>query len=192
MGAAATGTSSVADASLNVVPSIDLLVCLICFLLVSSSWLTLSRLDVEQVIPRARPSDGTPPPAPPTIEVAMTKAGYAVRMVEAAEELAVPTTLANRGEMTLCRTGASDCGAAAERYQRMDTEGLQLAMQRLLERSGAKAETRVLIAASDDVPYLHVIATMDAAIRTCVGAVCLSHPTVGDIAVLRAKGMVVP
>ena len=46
MRAAATGTSSVADASLNVVPSIDLLVCLICFLLVSSSWLTLSRLDV--------------------------------------------------------------------------------------------------------------------------------------------------
>lgn len=192
MGATATGTSSVADANLNVVPSIDLLVCLICFLLVSSSWLTLSRLDVDRVLPRGSTAHADPPPPVPTIEVAMTSNGYAVRMVDADAALAVPTTLPNRGEMALCRGGTTACPGSDERYQRMDTEGLQLALTSLLERSGAAADTRVVIAASDEVPYLHVVATMDAAIRTCVGAVCLSNPAIADIGLLRSKGMQIP
>lgn len=47
---------------------------------------------------------------------------------------------------------------------------------------------RVLLAADDDVPYLHMIATLDSARYSCVGESggrrCLSNQRVGDMALL--------
>lgn len=49
-----------------------------------------------------------------------------------------------------------------------------------------------MVGVDDDVPCLHAVATMDAAIRTCVGSLCLSNPALADISLMRAKGMAVP
>lgn len=55
------------DAELNMVPMIDLLMCLICFLLITAVWSTMARVDADASVPGA--SGAPPDPAQPMLHV---------------------------------------------------------------------------------------------------------------------------
>ena len=196
-----SGKGGVADASLNVVPFIDLLACTICFLLVSAVWTHLSKIDVEQALPRIseRPRTEPAPPPPPKINVAITPSGYRINLWNADKLVAprpelqnvrlVPTT----GTYQSCRGkgSAADCRGTLETYKRYDREALRRVLAELMQASGQGEKTRVMVAAADDVPYVHLIGTLDAILQTCdpqQPGQCLKAPLIGDINLLRAEG----
>lgn len=53
------------NVDLNLVPFIDLLSCLIAFLMITAVWSQIASLDVEQSISNTPPDEQTPPPDPP-------------------------------------------------------------------------------------------------------------------------------
>ncbi|MCO4764276.1 MAG: biopolymer transporter ExbD [Myxococcales bacterium] len=192
MGAAATGASNVADANLNVVPFIDLLICLICFLVVSAVWTSLSRIDVDQALPKSSPNAAkTPPNQPPTIQVAITDAGFSVNVHKGPEALRVPKTVASLGTMRRCVDGSSKPDCKTEQVQRYDHEGLRTELGRLVAMEDVGTKAKVMVAAGDDVPYQHLIATLDSVLHSCAGEGaaerCLHNPAVGDLNLIRGR-----
>lgn len=196
MGGGSSGKGGVADASLNVVPFIDLLVCLICFLLISASWTTLSRIDVDQALPKA----STTPPKPedqkkdPKINVAITPTGFLTNLFNAENpDMAAPKRIATMGEYKLCRGESRDgvCTGEQESYKKYDTEKLREELSKFMKAGGKGDKIKVMVAAHDKVPYLHLIATLDTVLHSCQdaeGKDCLKNPSVGDINLLRAEG----
>ena len=130
MGGASTGKGGVSDATLNVVPFIDLLICLICFLVISAAWTSLSRIDVDQALPKA---SKTPPKdndekKKAKINLAITPTGYLVNLWNAENpDLAVPARIAASGEYRLCRgkDGPGGCEGSYESFKRYN--GAELA-----------------------------------------------------------------
>jgi biopolymer transport protein TolR len=65
------------DFDINLVPFIDLLSCLISFLLVTAVWTNLARIDVNQPMPSQNESE-TPPVEPTEARILIDKEGYLV------------------------------------------------------------------------------------------------------------------
>lgn len=195
MGGGASGKGGVADASLNVVPFIDLLVSLICFLLISATWTSLSRIDVDQALPKA---SKTPPKDKPEkkakINVAVTPSGYLVNLWDAEDpNLAVPKRIAALGDFKLCRGKEENgvCSGEIEAYKKYDKEKLGEELAKFMKAGGQGDKIKVMVAAHDKVPYLHLIGTLDTVLHSCedeAGKSCLKNPSVGDINLLRAEG----
>jgi biopolymer transport protein ExbD len=196
-----SGKDGVADASLNVVPFIDLLACTICFLLVSAVWTHMSKIDVQQVLPKKAPvADNAPPPPPqPKINVAITKSGYRINLWNADKlttprpELALTRLVPTTGTYQTCRGkgGLANCQGKLETWQRYDRQRLRAALIEFLQAAGQGDKTRVMVAAADDVPYVHLIGTLDAVLQTCdpkQPTTCLKAPLIGDINLLKAEG----
>lgn len=187
MGAVATGASKLADANLNVVPSIDLMVCLICFLLVATTWSNLARIPTAQALPKSRSSVANLPEVQPELIVVIAGGSVTARMKDAGDALAVPVRVAPDGVELLCEAGSADrCANGDERYARIDRERLQAEMTRLVLAAGSGTRTKVKIGAADDVPYQHLIAVMDTVLQVCPEADgCLRNPTIADLSLLR-------
>ncbi len=208
MGGGSSGKGGVADANLNVVPFIDLLACIICFLLISAAWTQMARIDVDQALPKASPK---PPPTPPApegkINVVITPNGHLVNLWNAdkiasphPEHVTVTKIMAN-GDFKLCRGRAGgDCsGASAESFKKYDYAKLREKLESYLRdcalptdnKVGGK-NTKVMVAAVDSVQYLHLIRTLDQILLACKDKdkkeTCLNNPSVGDVNLLRAEG----
>jgi len=200
MGSANTGKGGVADASLNVVPFIDLLACTICLLLISAAWTSLSRIDVEQALPKRQDTPTPPAKVEPRINVAITPTGYLVNVEHADQapgtpiELQVPKRIAALGNYTVCRQGtAADgtCLGRAEQFVHYDSAGLRDALQERMKAAGLGAKVKVTVSPADTVSYVHLIATLDTVLTVCAdpaGRECLKNPSVGDISLLRSAG----
>ncbi len=194
MGGARTGGSKVADASLNVVPTIDLLICLICFLVVSSVWTSLSKIDVEQALPRTKQVDAAKPPTERArIHVAVTSQGFAVNMTGAEPTLATPTDIVLRANpISICRgRRAADgrCLGLTDTLKRYDHDKLSDELVRLAKASPEGFGTRIMVAMNDEVPYAHLIGAMDTVLGACEpkSRACLANVSVGDMALLKAQ-----
>lgn len=195
MGGGASGKGGVADASLNVVPFIDLLVSLICFLLISATWTTLSRIDVDQALPKA---SKTPPKEEPKkvpkINIAITPTGFLVNLFNAENpDMAVPKRLPTLGDYKLCRGDTRDgnCSGDLEVFKKYDSEKLREELSKFMKAGGLGDKIKVMVAAHDKVAYLHLITTLDTVLHACQdeeGKDCLKNPSVGDINLLRAEG----
>lgn len=196
MGGAASGKGGVADASLNVVPFIDLLVCLICFLLVSAAWTTLSRIDVDQALPKA---SKTPPKDKPEkkakINLAITPTGYLVNLWDSEDQpdLATPKRIPTLGDFKLCRGRSENgvCSGDLEVYKKYDREKLKEELAKFMKAGKQGDKIKVMVAAHDKVPYIHLIGALDTTLSSCedeAGKSCLKNPSVGDINLLRAEG----
>lgn len=197
MGGGASGKGGVADASLNVVPFIDLLACTICFLLISAVWTSMSRIDVDQALPKASPNKKVDPPKPePKINVAITPTGYLVnlwdadKMVTPKPDLIVPKRIPTIGDFKLCRgkSGATECN---ETFKRYDRAKLKEYLEQLMKDAALGDKVKIMVSATDNVQYLHLIATLDSVLSSCEDPTkksCLKNPSVGDINLLRAAG----
>ncbi|MSQ83380.1 MAG: hypothetical protein EXR77_10925 [Myxococcales bacterium] len=209
MSGGSTGKGGVADANLNVVPFIDLLACIICFLLISAAWTQMARIDVDQALPKASPK---PPPTPPLpegkINVVITPTGHMVNLWNA-DKIANPhpehitvTKISATGDFRLCRgkgTGADCAGPNVESFKKYDYAKLREKLATYLRdcnlptdnKVGGK-NTKVMVAAIDSVQYLHLIRTLDQILLACKEAdkkeTCLNSPSVGDVNLLRTEG----
>jgi len=180
-----------------VVPFIDLLACIISFLLISSVWTSMSRIDVDQALPKASKNKPTEPPKPePKINVAITRTGYLVnlwdadKMVTPKPDLIVPKRIPTIGEFKLCRGkgGANECN---ETFKRYDRAKLKEYLEQLMKDAALGDKVKIMISATDDIQYLHLIAALDSVLTSCEDSAkksCLKNPSVGDINLLRAFG----
>ena len=200
MGGGASGKGGVADASLNVVPFIDLLACTICFLLVSAVWTQMSKIDVDQALPKASKTPPKDPPKPePKINLAITPTGYLVnlwnadKMATPKPDLVQPKRIPTNGEFKLCRGkgNLADCKGTVETFKKYDRAKLQETLSGLMKDAGMGDKVKVMVAATDKVQYVHLIGTLDTILKACDPAspkTCLKGPSVGDINLLRAEG----
>lgn len=200
MGGGASGKGGVADASLNVVPFIDLLACTICFLLVSAVWTQMSKIDVDQALPKASKTPPKDPPKPePKINLAITPTGYLVnlwnadKMATPKPDLVQPKRIPTNGEFKMCRGKGTlaDCKGTVEVFKKYDRAKLQETLSGLMKDAGMGDKVKVMVAATDKVQYVHLIGTLDTILKACDPAspkTCLKGPSVGDINLLRAEG----
>jgi biopolymer transport protein TolR len=140
------------DASINVVPAIDLLSCLITFLLYTAVWTQISRLQVQQL--------GTGAPEPTT--------------VEPQKMLLVTLAMGERGFNLSTSAGTSvdipTLGRDADGKIRFDLKGLG---ERLKQLKGDYPDTAAItLQAEDTVPYGDLVQVIDSAIG--VGLVSVS------------------
>jgi len=80
----ATGGKKPLDAELNLIPFIDLLVCCICFLLITAVWIQMSRITASQRSPAA----GSERSTEARIALLVGEEGYTITV--GAERLAIP------------------------------------------------------------------------------------------------------
>ena len=200
MGGGASGKGGVADASLNVVPFIDLLACTICFLLVSAVWTQMSKIDVDQALPKASKTPPKEPPKPePKINLAITPTGYLVnlwnadKMTTPKPDLVQPKRIPTNGEFKMCRGKGtvSDCKGNIETFKKYDRAKLKETLEGFMKDAGLGDKVKIMVAATDKVQYMHLIGTLDTILNACDPAspkTCLKGPSVGDINLLRAEG----
>lgn len=197
MGGASTGKGGVSDATLNVVPFIDLLICLICFLVISAAWTSLSRIDVDQALPKASKS---PPKQDdqkkkPKINLAITPTGYLVNIwnVEEKPDLGTPKRIQTTGDYRVCRgkEGPEGCSGQMETFKKYDKAKLKETLSTFMKEGKLGDKIKVMVAAHDKVEYLHLIGALDVVLHSCEDDAqksCLRSPSVGDINLLRAEG----
>lgn len=202
MGGGSSGKGGVADASLNVVPFIDLLACTICFLLVCAVWTQFAKIDVDQALPR--PGKPTAKAlVEPKINIAITSAGYVVNLWNADKlaqphaELVVPQKIGLLSDqVNVCRGKgtAIDCHGNIEHYKKYDRAKLREVLLTMMQTAGLGDKVKIMVVAADPVEYMHLIATLDAILSVCDAndkAICLKNPSVGDVNLLSAEGFVV-
>lgn len=124
------------DASLNLVPFIDLLSVLISFLLATAVWTQVAKIDVKHE-PTACCGEPSEPYEGPKLAVSIKAAGYTVHWKGVAEE--IPS-----------RDGVHDIGA----------------LRRVVRRIAAEQPTKfpVKLTSDDAVPYHALIGVMDVCI----------------------------
>lgn len=194
MGGGGTGKGGVADATLNVVPFIDLLACTICFLLISAVWTQMSRIDVDQALPKASPK---PPPTPPKpeakINIMITQTGYLVNLWNADKiatpkpELVTPKKLPVKTEELKIQRN----NGAVDKFKTYDQDKLRETLEGYMRDASLDDKTKVMVAADDKVQYIHLIMTLDTILTACKDKEkkqCLKNPSVGDQNLLRQEG----
>ncbi|WP_242344799.1 ExbD/TolR family protein [Anaeromyxobacter terrae] len=143
------------DATINVVPAIDLLSCCITFLLYTAVWTQISRLQVQQL--------GTGAPE--------------VEQTEAQKQLLVTLAMGERGFNLSTSAGTSvdipNLGRGQDGLVRFDLKGLVERLKAL--KSDHPDAAAVTLSAEDTVPYGDLVQVID----TCVGAGLVSVAVTG-------------
>jgi biopolymer transport protein ExbD len=128
------------DAELNLVPFIDLLVCCICFLLITAVWTQMKRVNVSQGRQSStaeRPED-KPPEMQIKIVVLVGEDGYTI--TAGAERLVIP-----------------------KQGTRYDIERLGRQLRDIKVQQPQKND--LTVAVEDGIKYTHVIGAMDVALK---------------------------
>ena len=132
------------DATLNVVPAIDLLACCISFLLFTAVWTQVGRLQVAPM------GNGDPAEVPPqktlTETVTVGQRGY-VLATSGGTQIEIPVS-----------------GKGADGIVQYDVQGLAEKLKKL--KSDFPDQSAVTVAADDAVLYADLVHTIDA----CIGA----------------------
>ena len=142
----ASGKKKAVDAELNLIPFIDLLICCICFLLITAVWVQMAQIEVTQ---RGRGAIGDNVPTPSNLSVSVLVGDDGYTITAAGQRLLVP----KQGPV-------------------YDTDGL---LQRLKQvRSQLTETSRLTVAADDHVKYRHLVQTMDIARQSHFESIHLS------------------
>jgi biopolymer transport protein ExbD len=142
------------DATINVVPAIDLLSCCITFLLYTAVWTQIARLQVQQL--------GTGAPEPPAGEVQQT--------------MLVTLAMGERGFNLSTTAGTSvdipTLGRDADGKIRFDLGGLADRLKRL--KGDYPDAANITVQAEDTVSYGDLVQVIDAAVGAGLVAVTVS------------------
>ncbi len=135
------------DAVINVVPAIDLLSCLITFLLYAAVWTQISRLQVQQL--------GTGAPDPATLE-------------QQQKALIVTLAMSERGFNLSTSAGTSfdvpSLGRTSEGGTQFDLKGLGERLKQL--KNDYPDQSAITVQAEDTIAYGDLVSVIDA----CLGA----------------------
>ncbi|HEY3351693.1 MAG TPA: biopolymer transporter ExbD [Polyangia bacterium] len=149
MGPSGTGGRKALDSDLNLVPYIDLLTCMVTFLLITAVWTQRARVDVA---PKTESTivDGAPPPSAATrLVVIVSEDGFLVGGAAAGTQRTLP-----------------------KRAGRYDHDTL-LAVLRQVKRSFPQKQD-LQIGADDAIPYESVVRTMDTALSAAFADVSVT------------------
>lgn len=143
------GGKKAVDAEINLVPFIDLLSCLISFLLISAVWTQITSIQVTQTGGLSSESD-PPPPDETTIEVrvTLTDRGYILALAGTPVEL--PKTNVEKKD---------DLGNTSTTLG-FDTKALGEKLK--LVKTNYPAQKAVTVAAEDAIVYDDLVGTIDA------------------------------
>lgn len=143
------------DATINVVPAIDLLACCITFLLYTAVWTQISRLQVQQL--------GTGAPE--------------IEQTDSQKQLIVTLAMGERGFALTTSAGLAidipNLGRGQDGLVRFDLKGLGERLKQL--KSSNPDAAAVTVSAEDTVPYGDLVQVID----TCVGAGLVSVAVTG-------------
>ncbi len=143
------------DATVNVVPAIDLLSCCITFLLYTAIWTQISRLQVQQL--------GTGAPDPQTLE-------------QQQKALIVTLAMGERGFNLSTSAGTTfevpSLGRTADGLTQFDLKGLGDRLKQLKNDSPAQAS--ITVQAEDTVAYGDLVSVVDACLAVGLIAVSVS------------------
>jgi biopolymer transport protein ExbD len=135
------------DADLNLVPFIDLLVCCICFLLLTAAWTQLAQIRGFQRPERVPGAGAVPPPIATRLVLLVGDDGYTLSA--GPERLVIP------------RHGAA-----------YDLERLGRQLRAI--RAGRSESPELTVAVEDGVPYRQLIVAMDVALQESFGEIRVS------------------
>jgi biopolymer transport protein ExbD len=142
------------DAAINVVPAIDLLSCLITFLLYAAVWTQISRLQVQQL--------GTGAPDPQTLE-------------QQQKSLMVTLAMGERGFSLSTSAGTSvdmpSLGRTTEGAIQFDFKALGDRLKQL--KNDYPDQSAITVQAEDTVAYGDLVATIDACLAAGLMAVAV-------------------
>jgi len=139
------------DFEINLVPFIDLLSCLISFLLVTAVWTQLGKIDLNQPAPSQAESD-TPPEPKPEVRILIDTKGYYVSL---------PTEAAPRR-------------IDLEGGTQFKVWELEDALKKMLE---ANAEvTNVKLASENDVKYRELVSVLDVCMSLGLKGLSMAEP----------------
>jgi biopolymer transport protein ExbD len=143
------------DASINVVPAIDLLSCLITFLLYTAVWTQISRLQVQQL--------GTGAPDPAQLELQQ-------------KSLIVTLAMSERGFNLATSAGTTfdvpSLGRTAEGAIQFDMKGLGDKLKQL--KNDYPDQSAITVQAEDTVAYGDLVSVVDACLAVGLVAVSVS------------------
>jgi biopolymer transport protein ExbD len=143
------------DAQINVVPAIDLLSCLITFLLYAAVWTQISRLQVQQL--------GTGAPDPATLE-------------QQQKSLIVTLAMGERGFSLSTSAGTSvdlpSLGRTAEGTTQFDFKALGDRLKQL--KNDYPDQSAITVQAEDTVAYGDLVAVIDACLAAGLVSVAVS------------------
>jgi len=128
------------NADLNLVPYIDLLTCMVSFLLITAVWTQLARLEAKQKAQGQASTDEQPPTPTVKITVVINDTGY--NLVVDQDQTPIPKI----------------------DEKNYDTEALQTQLKKLKESHQDKND--VIVASEDTIQFELVVKTMDAVISS--------------------------
>lgn len=136
------------DAELNLVPFIDLLVCCICFLLLVTVFVQMSRVETQISKPGKITERRAPPPPSTKVTVLVSTDGYTL------------TT-----------------GLARQDIPRAGTHYDDATLARALRTVACAARARVTVAVADGVSYRQLVGAMDVALISGFSTIKISDAT---------------
>jgi biopolymer transport protein TolR len=143
------------DATINVVPAIDLLSCLITFLLYSAVWTQISRLQVQQL------GTGVPDPA---------------QLEQQQKTLIVTLAMGERGFNLSTSAGATfevpSLGRTPEGGIQFDVKGLAARLKQL--KNDYPDQSAITVQAEDTVAYGDLVGVIDACLAAGLVSVAVS------------------
>lgn len=146
------------DSELNMVPMIDLLMCLICFLLITAVWSTVTRLGMRADVPGQH--DGVTVPSEPRLHVTVDGDHFVLAWRQdktVISTVQVPMTSVVRGDGRAAMSSYPELAAAIEREWK--------AQGSHRDPSDPRADVAV-VHCDDRAPYSQIVAVIDAVYRT--------------------------
>jgi len=142
------------DASINVVPAIDLLSCCIAFLLFTAVWTQISRLQVSQL--------GTGAPQDPALQ-------------EAQKSLAVTLAVGERGLLLVVGDATFEIPSLGRSPEGAVTQDLKSLAGRLKSVKGEYPDqVSIVVSAEDTVPYGDLVHVIDACLAAGLAQVSVT------------------
>jgi biopolymer transport protein TolR len=142
------------DATINVVPAIDLLSCCISFLLFTAVWTQISRLQVQQL--------GTGAPADPAL-------------VETQKSLAVTLAVGERGMALVVGDATFEIPSLGRSPEGVVNQDLKALAGRLRSVKGEYPDqVAIIVSAEDTVPYGDLVHVIDACLAAGLAQVSVT------------------
>jgi biopolymer transport protein ExbD len=162
------GGKRTVDVDINLVPFIDMMSCLLSFLMLTVVWNRLAKIDIDSPLPKASAAPSEPKDPPKDIAMFVSEKGFAIMVAN--DDPVKPFTprpiLLGRedGKLPYARLGeqlrALQKALPAKEVDATDEKG------RPIKKSFP--HNSVIIGARNGIPYEEIVGTMDAARGTCL------------------------
>lgn len=149
------------DSEINMVPMIDLLMCLICFLLITAVWSTVAKLDANAQVPGETKPLVDPPAPQPTLHVTIKDTSFVLAWKLGANLEGASVDIPRVAEyLDTTRKEKPSFPALRDEVQR------QWATHEGMHRAGEEPRDQAVLHCDNTASYEEIIAVVDAVYQT--------------------------